>query len=41
MMANRASEYVTEFKSLGMTVMYQNYVHEEFKSRLHLGNATI
>jgi hypothetical protein len=37
--ANRTLENVAEFKHLGMTVTNQNFVHEEFGSRLKLGNA--
>ena len=36
---NSSIERVEEFKYLGMTLTNQNSIHEEFKSRLKLGNA--
>jgi hypothetical protein len=30
---------MAEFKYLGMTVSFQNFIHEEIKSWLNLGNA--
>jgi ribosomal protein S2 len=37
--ANRSFESVSKFKYLGTTLTDQNYVNEEIKSRLNLGNA--
>jgi hypothetical protein len=37
--ANTSFENETMFKYLGMTVTYHNFIHEEIKSRLNLGNA--
>ena len=36
---NRSIEWVEEFKYLGTTLTSQNYIQEEIKSRLKLGNA--
>jgi hypothetical protein len=36
---NSSIEKVEEFKYLGMTLTDQNYIQEEIKSRLNLGNA--
>jgi hypothetical protein len=36
---NRCFENVAEFKYLRITVMNQNLVHEEIKSRLNLGSS--
>jgi hypothetical protein len=36
---NRSSENVSQFKYLGMTVINQNLIQEEIKSRLNSGNA--
>jgi hypothetical protein len=33
--ANESFENVTEFKYLGMTLTYQNDIHDEVKSRLN------
>jgi hypothetical protein len=37
--ANRAFADMAEFRYLGKIVTYQNWFHEEIKSRLNLGNA--
>jgi hypothetical protein len=37
--ANRSFEEVAKFKYLRMTLTDQNSMHEEIKSRIHLGNA--
>jgi hypothetical protein len=37
--ANRTYENVTKFKYLGMKVTNQNFIQEEIKMRLNLGNA--
>jgi hypothetical protein len=36
---NSSNERVEEFKYLGKTLTNQNYIQEEIKSRLKLGNA--
>jgi hypothetical protein len=36
--ANRSIEVVVKFRYLGTSITNQNYMHEEFKSRLNLGN---
>ena len=36
---NSTFERMEEFKYLGTTLTYQNYIAEEIKSRLRLGNA--
>jgi hypothetical protein len=36
---NSSTERVEEFKYLGTTLKDQNYIHEEIKSTLKLGNA--
>ena len=36
---NNSIERVEEFKYLGTTLTNKNYIHEEIKSRLKLGNA--
>ena len=36
---NSSIERVEEFKYLGTTLTNKNYIHEEIKSRLNLGNA--
>jgi len=38
---NYSFERVQQFKYLGETLLYQNSIQEEIKSRLHSGNATI
>jgi len=37
---NGSFESVKEFKYLGTTLTHQNYIQEEIKSRLKLGNAS-
>jgi hypothetical protein len=37
--ANKAYENVTNFKYLGMTVISQNYIHKEIKSKLNFGSS--
>jgi hypothetical protein len=38
-MANRSFEKVSQFKSLGMTVTYQNLIQDKIKRRLNSGYA--
>jgi hypothetical protein len=37
--ANRPFENVAKFKYLGTTLTYQNYMQDEIKTRLNLGNS--
>jgi hypothetical protein len=37
--ANESFENMSKFKHLGMTLMYQNDIHDEIKSRLNSRNA--
>jgi hypothetical protein len=38
LISNNSFQNAAKFKHVGMTVTNQNYIHEEIKSRLNLGN---